>query len=236
MAKRKKKISPLQKAYAKQRKRILQFINRAEKRGYYFPENILPQKPKRITKASVERLRKITPETLYKKAEVVDIETGEVISAQQLRKAERQRSAQKAAQTRKQKKLKLSVPSTVRPSTPSAQSFTPPENIAEDTDFFDAVVITNYRAHVRQFNEYASNLLIAWLDRLLATNDAHDVAIMLEEGAENGEIVTYQIVYSQDKLMNYMSNMLDYLPEAGTLFKEEMMEAMELEEAYESPT
>jgi len=227
MAKRKKKPTALQQEYAKQRKRIRQFITRAEKRGYEFPESALPQKPKRITKASVERLRKITPESLYKKAIGVDVETGEILKGEQARKLERKVSAKKSAQTRKQKKAQIS--------TPSAKPFVPPENVAEDTDFFDAVVLTNYRAHVRQFNERASNLLLTWLDRLLATNDAHDVAIMLQEGAENGEIVTYQIVYSQDKLMNYMSNMLDYLPEAGTLFKEEMMEAMELEEAYESP-
>lgn len=114
--------------------------------------------------------------------------------------------------------------------------FIPPENISEDATFFDAVVISGFKAHVRQFNERASNLLLGWMDRILQTNDAHDVATMLQNGAEAGLIVTYQIVYSQDKLTQYMSEMLDYLPEAGPLFKAEMMDALEQEEDYNSFT
>lgn len=113
--------------------------------------------------------------------------------------------------------------------------FVPPENISEDVTFFDTVVITGFKSHVRQFNEHASNLLLSWLDRILATNYAHDVATMLNDGAEAGLIVTYQIVYSQDKLTQYMSEMLDYLPEAGPLFKAEMMDALEEEEDFSIP-
>jgi hypothetical protein len=113
--------------------------------------------------------------------------------------------------------------------------FIPPENISEDESFFDKVVISGFKQHVRQFNERASNLLLSWLDRILATNDAHDVATMLNDGAEAGLIVSYQIVYSQDKLTQYMSEMLNYLPEAGSLFKAEMMDAMEQEEDFSSP-
>lgn len=113
--------------------------------------------------------------------------------------------------------------------------FEPPENISEDATFFDAVVISGFRSHVRQFNERASNLLLSWLDKILSTNDAHAVATMLNDGAESGLILTYQIVYSQDKLTQYISEMLNYLPEAGPLFKAEIMDAMEEEEDYSSP-
>lgn len=143
------------------------------------------------------------------------------------------------------RKLKQLTPKVLKQlSTPISQStqeptntpgFIPPENISEDVSFFDAVVISGFKSHVRQFNERASNLLLSWLDKLLQTNDTHDVATMLNEGAEAGNIVTYQIVYSQDKIFQYMSNMLDYLPEAGSLFKEEIMDAMEQEEDFEQP-
>lgn len=119
------------------------------------------------------------------------------------------------------------------PEPTNTSGFTPPENIQEDISFFDDVVITNFKSHVRQFNERASNLLLSWLNRILKTNDAHDVATMLNDGAEAGKLVTYQIVYSSDKLFQYMADMLDYLPEAGILFKEEIMDAMEQEEDFE---
>lgn len=228
MAKRRKQ-TPAERAYSKQVKRIKQFIRRAEKRGYQFSENVLPQIPKRVTQASVRKLEKLTPEKLYKKAVYGLASDGEIVPAIEGVKLERSLRAKKAAETRK---YRLAEPVQEPTNTPG---FVPPENISEDGTFFDAVVITGFKAHVRQFNEHASNLLLSWLDRILATNDAHDVATMLNDGAEAGLIVTYQIVYSQDKLTQYMSEMLDYLPEAGPLFKGEMMDAMEEEEDFSSP-
>lgn len=229
MAKRRKQ-TPAERAYSKQVKRIKQFISRAEKRGYQFSEDVLPQRPKRVTQASVRKLAKLTPDKLYQKALYGGLASGgEIVPATEGVKLERSLRAKKASETRK---YRLAEPVQEPTNTPG---FVPPENISEDTAFFDAVVISGFKAHVRQFNEHASNLLLSWLDRILATNDAHDVAIMLNNGAEAGLIVTYQIVYSQDKLTQYMSEMLNYLPEAGLLFKAEMMDAMEQEEDFSSP-
>lgn len=225
-----KKRSPRQtlnkRLYDRQVKRIKQFIRRAEKRGYQFNENVLPKEPKKITKASITKLTKITPEKLYKKAVYGGKETsGVIVKGTEGRKLELKARAQKAAQTRKRNLANLR----------QDLAFIPPENISKDTTFFDATVITGFRAHVRQFNERASELLLNWLDRILQTNDAHDVATMLNDGAQAGNIVTFHIVYSVDKLYEYMASMLDYLPEAGLMFKEEMMDAMEMEEDFSSP-
>ena len=229
MAKRHKK-TPTERAYSKQVRRIKQFISRAEKRGFHFNENVLPKRPNRITQASVRKLAKLTPDKLYEKAEYAGtLSYGEIVPSIEGLKLERSVRANKAKET---KKYKLAH-STQEPT--NTKGFIPPENISEDTSFFDAVVISGFKAHVRQFNEHASNLLLSWLDKILATNDVHDVATMLNDGAEAGLIVRYQIVYSQDKLTQYMSEMLDYLPEAGELFKAEMMDAMEEEEDYSSP-
>ena len=229
MAKRVKQ-TPAERAYSKQVKRIKQFISRAEKRGYQFGEDVLPQRPKRVTQSSVRKLAKLTPEKLYQKAVYGGLASeGEIVPATEGVKLERYLRAKKAAETRKYKLAESTQEPTNTP------GFVPPENISEDGTFFDAVVITGFKAHVRQFNEHASNLLLSWLDRILATNDVHDVATMLNDGAEAGLIITYQIVYSQDKLTQYMSEMLNYLPEAGPMFKAEMMDAMEEEEDFSTP-
>lgn len=229
MAKRRKQTSA-ERTYSKQVKRIKQFISRAEKRGYQFSEDVLPQRPKRVTQASVRKLVKLTPDKLYQKAVYGGLATeGEIIPGTEGVKLERSLRAKKAAETRK---YRLTEPVQEPTNTPG---FIPPENISEDVSFFDAVIISGFKGHVRMFNEHASNLLLSWLDRILATNDAHDVATMLNDGVEAGLIVNYQIVYSQDKLTQYMSEMLNYLPEAGPLFKAEMMDAMEQEEDFSSP-
>lgn len=66
--------------YMKERKRIQQAISRGKKSGYIIPENLLPDIPKRITKASINRLKKITPKTIRSKSELIDFTTGEIIT------------------------------------------------------------------------------------------------------------------------------------------------------------
>ena len=100
---KKHKQSEAEKLYAKQLKRIKQFIRRAEKRGFIFEENIIPQKPKKVTKASVRKLERLTPEKLYKKSLYLEESTGEIEEAQKRRKEERKQSAKKAVKTRKER-------------------------------------------------------------------------------------------------------------------------------------
>lgn len=97
--------SDAEKAYNKQIKRIRQFVRRAEQRGYVFSETIIPQKPKKITQASVRRLQSITPARMYKKAEYMDYSTGELISGTKARRAEKQAQQLKALISRAQKRV-----------------------------------------------------------------------------------------------------------------------------------
>lgn len=100
---KKRKQTETEKLYSKQLKRIKQFIRRAEKRGFIFKEDIIPQKPKKVTKASVRKLEKLTPEKLYKKSLYVEESTGEIEEAQKRRKEERKQRARKAVKTRKER-------------------------------------------------------------------------------------------------------------------------------------
>lgn len=95
-----------QQAYAKEVQRIKRAVSRAEKRGYRFIENVVPQTPKRVTKQAVQRLKEITPNKIYDKALYLNEETGEVVSGLEGRKLERQESARKSAETRKRKQNK----------------------------------------------------------------------------------------------------------------------------------
>lgn len=108
MAKRKKQTEN-QKAYQKERRRLLQAVRRAEKQGYIFPEDIIPEMPKRVTKKQLENIQKIKPKQLYKKAEFVYQETGEIVPAEQRKQEVKQEAIIKAKETRKRKK-KTSIP------------------------------------------------------------------------------------------------------------------------------
>lgn len=72
---------------AKQLRRIQRFMARKEAEGYVFGVS-LPKTPKRPTAKTVERLKKITPNYLYSKAQYMDPETLDVMSGTEARARE----------------------------------------------------------------------------------------------------------------------------------------------------
>lgn len=104
-----KKISENHKAYQKERRRLLQAVNRAKKQGYIFPENIVPSIPKKVTKKSLKRIQLLKPKDLYKKAQYLYEETGKIVSAEQRKQEVKLEAILKAKETRKRKK-KISKP------------------------------------------------------------------------------------------------------------------------------
>ena len=102
-AKKRQKMTPNQAAFAKQQQRIRRFIKSAEKRGYSFPANVVPDRPARVTKRDISRVTAIKPEQLYAIA-TYTFPTGETISGTERRHIERQYAAQKARLTREIKK------------------------------------------------------------------------------------------------------------------------------------
>ena len=103
---KRKTVRQVVKAY---RKAVSNFFRKGRsmaRRGYVI-DAVLPKEPKKITEASVRRIKKISA-NLYKKSYYV-YEEGEVISGEEGRKYERSRAAKKAAETRKRKKQESSI-------------------------------------------------------------------------------------------------------------------------------
>ena len=229
MARKKKKLTALEKKYKQQRRRIQRFISTHEKRGYSFG-NVLPRIPKKITQASVRRLEKITPQYLYQRGQYGgELSYGEIVSAKRgliLEKQEHKRvkEEQKLLQQREIKARQYHT---------NAKGFKVPTNISSDKSLYDHSVIQGFRINLLNYNEHANLILNTWLDKILAIRDIHDVAVMLERGADAGYLVNRKIVYDRTQMNNYMSAMLDYLPDVGPLTKSEIMEAMEEEDFNE---
>lgn len=99
MTQREQKAKAYEKAYKKELSRIKRFVKAAEKRGYRFDFQI-PEPPKTYTKKQLEKLHKITPTSLYKKAKYYDLESGEILKGLEGRKLERSRAAYRGAYTK----------------------------------------------------------------------------------------------------------------------------------------
>ena len=165
MAKKKKRLSQTRKEYNKQRKRIQSFLSRARKQGYIFEENILPRIPKRVTKASVSRLAKLTPKELYKKAVYVSRETGEIEIPEEhkkrIRKEAKVKEKETKARKKKQAQKKQEYP---KPKAPKQKR---KNKINKDTDFYTRAVIETFLYTLESCrNGKAYPLLLRWFNKL----------------------------------------------------------------------
>ena len=94
--------------YQKEYKRVKSLIRSFEKRGYVVPESVKTIKPMsetKVTTRSLNRLKNITPETLYRKSRYITPE-GKETSGIRGRDLEREAAGRKAAETRKKSKNK----------------------------------------------------------------------------------------------------------------------------------
>lgn len=162
--------------YNKQRKSLLQKINRAKKRGYIFSDDIIPSIPKKPTKASISRLKKLSKD-LYKHARYVDVETGELLTGQAGRQFEKRKSAYKAKQTRKNKKDFWTTDIT-----PIPQKY---ERQNEEYARFSDTVIAEYRRQINMFPAKVASIVLSALDRAIEKSGKTVVAMRLESSAES---------------------------------------------------
>lgn len=206
---KKRPQSKNQKAYNKELQRIKRFIRRAEKRGYQFEEGVVPKKPKKITPASVRRLKRITPNYLYGKAVYGGEATGgEIVSGRRGRLEERKAAARKGHK-------KNTSDSALR-------------EVAAEPSFYDKVVISHWYGQLREFSRgEAYNLLRSWMGQLIEQKGLHDVATMLQTAIDNGVILTWEQSYNEEATERYIGSLLEYMPDEGVLYKEQQLDKLE---------
>ena len=123
----------------KQEKRIKSFLRRATKRGYMFPENVMPKRPDVINKAYVDKLKELTPPSMYKEAHWVDPTTGEYVGAYEGRKTERSRAyykGRKKGKTYKGRRYEQYAP----PEETEPRPYMP----TDDPDMYSDAIINNF--------------------------------------------------------------------------------------------
>lgn len=98
-------MKSIREQYQQQVRRILRRVKAMQERGYEVPETIVPKAPKRITSASVRRLKKITPSTIAQKSTYHgELSYGAEIAGGKAYKQELEESRRKAQETRRRRK------------------------------------------------------------------------------------------------------------------------------------
>ena len=210
MAKRKQ--SATEKEYSKQRRRLKQAIARSEKQGYIFPENILPDKPKRITKASVRRLSKITPEMLRQKGEFLMEETGEIIPVKGNKPVIKQEI------TRKRKEYKEYLQQIEQ----DEQEYLPS---------FSLNVIQRFKTYILGFPPAISEMLMPLINTLIKEQGEDEVATALENMPQQFHEYLQRHAYdSGTAISEFASSLIEYLPDAPIQYKKDLMDRFEYNE------
>lgn len=224
MAKKKpRKLSQTRKEYNKQRKRIQSFLSRTRKQGYIFDENVLPQIPKKITKASVSRLAKLTPKELYKKAVYVSRETGEIETPEEHKKRIRKEAKVKEKETKTRKKKQAQNKQEYPKPEPPKQKRKNKTN--KDRGFYTRAAITTFLYTLETCrNGKAYPMLLRWFNKLRSDNGDDAVAQMLTKGAENGYEVSWSVVYDIEKANDFTQGIIQFLSGQGDFYRDEMDE------------
>lgn len=113
--------SEAEKEYQKERQRIIKLIEQGSKRGFIFPEDVVPEIPKTITHKEVEQLQRITKQMLYQTAKFIDTSTGEIIEPKTRTSIPKQESESRTKKPQiPQSKAKITTPSIPKASKPKA--------------------------------------------------------------------------------------------------------------------
>lgn len=187
-----KKLTQTQKEYRKQRRRVQQAVKRLEKIGYIFDENVVPKMPKKITKASVQRLAKITPEKLRQKSEYI---IGEKVVKYKTHKKEIKQEIKRVRESLKQEQESPVI------------DYIP--NISYIDNFRETVINTlpdsrefyHGRNNDKIFKDFSGykNIIISLLDDSIAENGEQYVERMLLEHADRLSDYIEAIQYDSDE-------------------------------------
>lgn len=235
--------------YAKEYKRISQAIRRQEKLGYTIPDEVRPVKPSEmptIRKSDVQRLIRLTPQKIRKTSWYTDPQgDGETFYGLDVVKSNHKAKPSKAKTPtpKSKKKRKPKKPTPLPQESQELDTFW----YDEDIDYvpethrqyypgFEYMAITGYLKQLEQFpNAEGARILSDWIQKLINQFGRHAVAVMLDEGSREGNIVTWETVY-KGGVQVYMTNMIEYLPNLDANEKQKLGDIMEEMESWESPT
>lgn len=182
-----KKLTQTQKEYRKQRHRVQQAVKRLEKIGYIFDVGVVPKIPKKITKASVQRLSKITPEKLREKSEYI---IGEKVVKYKTHKKEVKQEIKRIRQVLKKEKETTVID--YIPTVSYIDNFreTVINSVPDNRAFYHG------RKEPTTFKDFSGykNIIISLLDDCIAENGEQYVERLLQE---NGDILSDYIEGAQ---------------------------------------
>lgn len=195
MPKRRKRLTAVEKEYRRLRKNLQSWVRAENRRGFiYDTEKLIPKIPKKITRGSINRLKKLTPEKRRSYATAyVDFNTGEIFTPKEGRK--RYRQDRKLYQETGNMDVFATAPDI---SSVILENF---------YDLISSYVFGRWDRRVTDRRDMAKS----WIDRIVNTYGTVAAAQMLEEGKRKGNWLSAKEAYDAIRLQASLNEMLTYL-------------------------
>lgn len=195
--------------YRRERKRIQRYISYRKSLGF-FSNFELPKIPKKVTRGSVRRLKKYTPEKLRGYEDIfVDVETGEAFHSKNHEKL-----------TEEYNRVKKRKKSGKR-------------DRGKDEEILAEMVIQNFIAESAYYPNSAYNVVRNYVDFIRGEIKANgeftiiDFANAIEEAKKGGVYLTYEMAYDPAALSDYLVKVTQNIRGmAGSQFLIEAIETM----------
>lgn len=222
-----KKLTPNQLAYQRERKRLQQSKYYVQSKGYRFKDDPVPEMPKRVTQKALEEISGMKTRHLYPLAEFTDTDSGEILSGTLARRIERKQSTKR----RRQSQIKA------RRKNQGGTPITPPETDSgggretEPTVNFSRQIIDNAISEILHMPPDISDRLVGLINQLVHYNGEDSVALALVEMP--GQFHYYLQIYkynSDGAVEAFASDLINYLPDTTEQFKSDLLEAFDAHE------
>ena len=90
------------------------------------------------------------------------------------------------------------------------------------------IIISSWYGTLAEFEEGVGyNLLKNWADTIRSENGDEAFAKMIEDGMENGNILTWDVVYNAEETRNYIESMMNFVPDQGVMYKDSIMDKLD---------
>lgn len=221
--KKSKKLTENQRQYKKERRRIQQALRRLHNRGYrFFSEDIIPavdefiEKPKRITKKFLEKIREITPKSLASKADFYT-EKGEKLTGKQGLKYEKEQKKKARQQAKQQQEP-------IEPVIQESYKVDLTKQLKIFEDYSQTIIDSFLNDYKYTFGTTVMPLLEKWINRFSDDIGINAVSDLLEKGVNNDEIQRTVERYNLSSALSFISSTMDYLDVPEDIKEEIMVE------------
>lgn len=207
-------MANLKSEYRRVRKNLLSKINRYKRMGADVSGILIPSIPKKITFASIRRLKKIE---VTKKIKFPDLSTGELISYQKFRNL-----GFKLKELNNFYNPPKNTPSETLRENESVfrESFEESENVSRETfntkldsyiPKFSDIVLDNFRELIDKYPNFVQAYFIRWLEGAIKNVGAEETASSLEKAKNDGILLDPEEAYSLDIIYTNINSLTRYL-------------------------